>query len=237
MSEYCEPIVLDGGLHVEVRRSARRRRVDLIIERDGQVVAAVPQHLPEADIAQILRDKQTWIYVTLDRKRRTEPAPPPKDYVSGEGFYYLGRKYRLKVLADAPATDTLQFRQGGFWLPKALAPQGRACFIHWYTEQAQAWITARINRLKARVAAAPHTLTIGDLGYRWGCCTEQGAVSFHWRTILLPPERIDALILHELVHLHEHHHGPAFYQRLRRVAPDYAEHQEWLRRYGNGYSL
>lgn len=234
MSEY---LTLDQALIVEVRRSARRRRVDLIIERDGQVVAAVPQQLPDADLARILRDKQTWIYATLDRKRRTAPAPPPKDYVSGEGFYYLGRKYRLNVLADAPAADALHFHNGEFRLPKAQTPQGRACFIHWYTEQAQTWIAARIDRLKARVAAVPQILTIGDLGYRWGCCTEQGAVSFHWRVLLLPPERIDPLILHELVHLHEHHHGPAFYARLRRVAPDYAEQQEWLRRYGDLYSL
>ena len=60
---------------------------------------------------------------------------------------------------------------------------------------------------------------------------------FHWRAILLPPERIDYLILHELVHLLEHHHGPAFYARLRQAAPDYIEHESWLKENGDLYRL
>jgi predicted metal-dependent hydrolase len=45
------------------------------------------------------------------------------------------------------------------------------------------------------------------------------------------------LILHELVHLHEHNHSPAFYDRLKHAAPDYERQEEWLRRNGDQYGL
>jgi hypothetical protein len=62
-------------------------------------------------------------------------------------------------------------------------------------------------------------------------------VFFHWRAVLLPPERIDYLVMHELVHIHEHNHGTAFYDRLRRASPDFKQQEDWFRRYGDLYSL
>jgi len=53
----------------------------------------------------------------------------------------------------------------------------------------------------------------------------------------LPPEQIDYLIQHELVHMHEHNHSPALLERLRRAVPEYERHEEWLRVYGDRYNL
>jgi predicted metal-dependent hydrolase len=122
-------------------------------------------------------------------------------------------------------------------MPRVLAPKGREVFINWYTERAAGWIPRRIRLLQGRVGVKPEFIEIRDLGFRWGSCTENGKLFFHWRLILLPPERIDYLILHELVHLHEHNHSQAFYERLRRAAPEYEHHEEWLRRNGDQYGL
>lgn len=234
-----ESIQIDD-LKIEVRRSARRLNVDLTIDRDGGVVIAVPDSMKEADVARIIRNKQTWIYTALGRKETTHKGPPPKEYVSGEGFFYLGKKYRLKVLRDGQTPETgpgLQLQNDRFYLPRELAADGRNVFMKWYTERAEEWIKRRMNALKGRVAAAPQAIEIRDLGFRWASCTHKGKMFFHWRTILLPPERIDYLILHELVHVHEHNHSPAFYERLRRASPEYKQHEDWFRRYGDLYSL
>jgi predicted metal-dependent hydrolase len=60
---------------------------------------------------------------------------------------------------------------------------------------------------------------------------------FHWRVMLLPPQVIRYLLLHELIHLHEHNHSLAFYERLRRAAPDYRETEKWIEANGNSYAL
>lgn len=234
-----ETIQIDD-LKVEVRRSVRRLNVDLTIDRDGGVVIAVPDTMKDADISRIIRNKQTWIYTALGRKEATHKGPPPKEYVSGEGFFYLGKKYRLKVLRDGQTPEAgtgLQLLNNRFLLPHDMAAAGRNVFLKWYTERAAEWITRRMNALKNRVAAAPQSIEIRDLGFRWASCTHKGKMFFHWRTILLPPERIDYLILHELVHVHEHNHSPAFYERLRRASPDYKQHEDWFRRNGDLYSL
>ena len=227
-------------LTIEVKRSARRKTVELTVERDGSIILYAPVNVDQGNLEALVRDKLLWIYLQLGRKEEELHQLPEKEYVSGEGFYYRGRKYRLKLHQEQEGVkngEPLRFLNGRFMMPRALAPKGREVFIHWYTKRAADWIPLRVRLLQGRVGANPESIDIRDLGFRWGSCTEKGKLFFHWRLILLPPERIDYLILHELVHLHEHNHSPAFYERLRRAAPEYEMHEEWLRRNGDHYGL
>lgn len=67
-----------------------------------------------------------------------------------------------------------------------------------------------------------------DLGYRWGSCGKGGRLFFHFRTVLLPPPIIEYVVVHELVHLVEPHHNPAFWARVERAMPDFADRKQWL---------
>jgi predicted metal-dependent hydrolase len=48
---------------------------------------------------------------------------------------------------------------------------------------------------------------------------------------------IEYLVAHELVHLIERSHGDAFWERLERLIPDYADCQRWLKEHGGTYDL
>lgn len=225
---------------VQVKRSVRRKTVELTVERNGSIILYAPESASMDKLESLIREKLLWVYQQLGRKEEELHRLPEKEYVSGEGFYYRGRKYRLK-LVDEPRlfndSNRLRFLNGRLLMPRVLAPKGREVFINWYTGRAAAWIPQRIRLLQGRVGVKPEFIEIRDLGFRWGSCTNNGKLLFHWRLILLPPERIDYLLLHELVHLHEHNHSPAFYQRLQRAAPEYELHEEWLRRNGDQYGL
>jgi predicted metal-dependent hydrolase len=227
-------------LQVEVRRSPRRRTVDLIVDRFGDLVINVPESLPRKELESIVRRKREWIYRKVRHKEIVLRPAGRKEYVSGEGFHYLGKKYRLKLLdsGDAAAnTLPLRLLNGRFLMLRSTASNGRNHFIRWYMRQGQAWISNALETLKERVLAEPRSITVRDLKFRWGSCNAAGDVYFHWRVILLPPNVVRYLVLHELVHLHEHNHNPAFYTRLRRAAPDYREIEGWLEANGDHYAL
>jgi len=233
-------IVKIDDLQVEVRRSNRRRTVDLTVDRLGNLIIAVPESLSESDIKKIIKQKQVWIYRTLARKEKAIHPKVDKEYVSGEGFYYLGKKYRLEVFRTEKNNShvpSLQLLNGRFMLRQDSAEKGREQFIKWYTEKAQNWIGNAVDLLKERVGVNPIGIKIRDLKFRWGSCTPEGRINFHWRTILLPPEMIHYLILHELIHLKEHNHGSAFYEILERTVPDFREKEIWLERNGDLYVL
>jgi predicted metal-dependent hydrolase len=228
------------GLSIQVMRSARRKTVDLTIDRDGRIILYAPETADQGKLESLVQDKRFWIFQQMDRKEEELHQLPEKEFVSGEGFYYRGRKCRLKVV-DEPRTgrnsERLRLQSGRFLMARVLTSKGRDVFMDWYTKRAEDWIPRRVRLLQGRVGVTPASIEIRDLGFRWGSCTQKGKLLFHWRLILLHPEHIDYLLLHELVHLHEHNHSPEFYERLRRAAPEYERHEEWLRRNGDQYRL
>jgi predicted metal-dependent hydrolase len=221
-------------LTIQVKRSARRKTVELTVERNGQILLHAPEKAALNNLESLVREQLLWIYQQLGRKQEELHQLPEKEFVSGEGFYYRGRKYRLKLLDEFlpdRSGERLQFLNCRFLMPRKFAPKGREIFMGWYIKRAEEWIPRSVQSLQERVGVRPKSIEMRDLGFRWGSCTQKGKLFLHWRLILLPPERIDYLILHE------HNHSPAFYERLRRAAPEYEFHEEWLRRNGDQYGL
>jgi predicted metal-dependent hydrolase len=57
-------------------------------------------------------------------------------------------------------------------------------------------------------------------------------LNFNWATILLPPSIVEYVVVHELVHLRERNHTPAFWRKVERALPDYARRKTWLAEHG-----
>ena len=78
-----------------------------------------------------------------------------------------------------------------------------------------------------------HTrLTLRDTRSRWGSCSAKGALGYSWRLILAPPDVLNYVAAHEVAHLAQMNHSPAFWAEVARLMPDYETPRAWLRREG-----
>jgi predicted metal-dependent hydrolase len=222
-------------LTFEVRRSARRRSMQITVDRGGELILTAPDTCSAEKLARFVHEKRFWIYTKLAEKEALMPAAPRRRFVSGAGFPYLGRSYRL-LLVDVQQAP-VKLEQGRFKMRRSAAREGREHMIRWYTERAQPWLARRVERFRGRVGVGPPTVTVQDLGYRWGSCGKGAKLYFHWRAILLPPPIVEYLVVHELVHLLEPHHSPAFWTRVERVMPDFASRKQWLAERGANAGL
>lgn len=228
------------GTSVEVRRSKRRRTVDLFVDRRGEYVINVPESLPDDEILKILESKREWMIRTRLRKEEKLHGEPAKEWVSGEGLYWLGRKYRLKVVkpGDSPTqAEPVVFAEGRFRIVAPHASDHRDVFRQWYQQQTKKVVGGRIARLARRVGVSAPDVIVRDLGYRWGSCGKGGKIYFHWRIAMLPSHVIDYLIIHELCHLLEPRHSREFFRKLEVVSPGYAEIETWLAENGDHFDL
>jgi len=95
---------------------------------------------------------------------------------------------------------------------------------------------ARISLLAQSEAAALGVtysrLTLRNQRSRWGSCSSKGALSFNWRLVLAPHDVLDYVVVHEVCHLVELNHGPAFWQLVGRRRPGYGDSKQWLDDHG-----
>ena len=109
-----------------------------------------------------------WVYKQLARVQAVSRETPRKAFTDGEGFAYLGRSYRLRLVQQSEAAVKLQ--GGRFVMPKALARNGREHLLRWYCERARPWLWGKALEYTARMEVAPAGVRVQDLGYRWGSC-------------------------------------------------------------------
>lgn len=226
------PTLTVNDLQFEVRWSPRRKTLEITVDRDGSLYVSAPDGTEVTVLEGFVREKQFWVYSKLAEKEALQHPVVVKEFVTGEGFPYLGRSYRL-LLVDEQGRP-LKLEAGRFKLQRSGVPRGRVHFIRWYTDHAGPWLTRRARRWVGRVGVDPTGIDVRDLGFRWGSCGQGGLLYFHWATILLPPSIIDYVLVHELVHLHEPHHTPAFWQRVERAMPDFDARKAWLAEKGAG---
>ena len=217
-------------LSFELKPSSRRRTLQITVDRSGELVLSAPPDVEEERLREFVLEKRFWIYTKLAEKDRLQKAVPNKSYVDGEGFLYLGRSYRLK-LVDAQDVP-LKLSAGRFCLRHDAVGAGREHFIRWYSERAREKLAAFVGELQARMEVQPAGVKVQDLGYRWGSCGKGDWLYFHWKTILLPPRIAEYVVVHELAHLHQPHHTPDFWQRVERALPDFERRKIWLAEHG-----
>lgn len=222
--------MLVDDLQFTVRRSARRKTLQITVERTGELILSAPPEVDEAQLLAFVQAKRFWVYTKLAEKDRLQRRVGRKEFVDGEGFLYLGRSHRLKLVEEQDAT--LKLSNGRFALRRDALPTAREHFVRWYSERARVWLANRVADYQARMEVASAGVKVQDLGYRWGSCGKGDWLYFHWKTILLPARIAEYVVVHEIAHLHEAHHTPAFWLRVERAMPDYAQRKAWLAEHG-----
>lgn len=150
---------------------------------------------------------------------------------------YLGQPVRLEVLRGKRGEIRIDEEAGV--LSMVLTP----AFDHqpWPLTLYQGLRSLAKYELKRRTLIQAHRaqldinqIRVKDVTTRWGSCSEKRNINLNWHLILLKPELIDYLLIHELMHLHEMNHSPRFWAWVSKYCPDYerAERElteaEWL---------
>lgn len=219
-----------NDLDFELRLSPRRKTLEVIVDRGGELVLAAPNGVDEDELRSFVEDKRFWIYKKLTEKAQIQRPIPRKEFVNGEGFLYLGRSYRLKLVKKQ--NESLKLVGGRFCLHRDCVDDGRSHFINWYSTRGQDWLEKKVAEYAPRLEVDPRGVNVQDLGYRWGSCGKGQKVYFHWKTILLPRHIAEYVVVHELAHMHVPHHTPAFWRLVERTLPDSDRRKQWLARHG-----
>jgi predicted metal-dependent hydrolase len=174
-----------------------------------------------AEALEFARSRGDWLRAQLSAQAETVQVG------HGVTLPLEGRRMRI-----APATGRRILAEG----PDLLVP-GPPDMV---ATRLQAWLKARARDRLA--AASDHyaallgrrygRLSLRDTRSRWGSCSAKGALSYSWRLVLAPPEVLDYVAAHEVAHLAEMNHSPAFWAVVAGLMPGHAAARRWLRQEG-----
>lgn len=222
-----------------------KKDVSLSVCLTEGVKLVAPEGIDSGKLETILHKKAPWISKKKYEFDEVAATPPPKEFVSGEKFAYLGRHYRLKVHKNEELkTPSLTFKQGRFIsvIPSNLPdPDKRRelgqLFKEWYIMQGYRKVEERLKIYCPKMQLEPSKVVFKEQKKRWGTCTKEGAIYLNWRIMMAPMSVIDYVIVHELAHLKHKDHSIEYWRFVRSILPDYQLRKEWLRKNGPTLSL
>jgi predicted metal-dependent hydrolase len=217
-------VVLSGNppIEIKLRRSARARRISLRVSRlDGQVTLSLPKWTGEREALAFAREKEGWIRRNLmGRVELVVPKP-------GITIPFEGRKLAIKSHSGRAVR-----LEGDELLVPGAEEQAAARIRAFFRVSARDRLNAAVDHYSELAGRKVLQITLRDTRSRWGSCTTDGRLMFSWRLIMAPPSVLEYVAAHEVAHLIEMNHSPAYWSVVRKIYPGYEAERRWLRTHG-----
>lgn len=189
-------------------------------------------------VRHILSRQTAWIEKKLSSNELLRKKYPPKSYLPGDLFPYLGKNYRLELI-EAPRRR-VEIAEGVLRVYAAPAElysdgeDGLASMIQaWYEASAAAVLKERVASYEKVMGVKGGKIEIKTVNSFWGSCAQDGYLRFNARLLMAPMEVVDYVVAHELAHLTHRNHSRAFWREVEEAVPDYKIKRRWLSRHGH----
>jgi len=218
-------IVLGGRkVTVPIRRDKRARQITIHIDASiGGAKIVMPAYAALSDARAAMMDNAEWL---LDRLSK---LPPRIAFADGAVIPYNGRDHRIRHIPGR--RGVVQCMDGEIWVfgqPEHLPRR----VTDWLKAEARAKISPLCLQKAAVAERRVRRVVVRSQRARWGSCGSNGHLSFNWRLILAPEAVLDYVVAHEVAHLVEMNHSPAFWRVVRKLTPHSKYGRDWLNRNG-----
>jgi len=233
--------ILDlGELHAEVIRKAIKHVHLSVLPPAGKVRVAAPQSMPLETIRLFVISKLPWIR-TQQRKLQAQERETPREYLSKESHYLWGKRYLLELsFADAAPIVSLTPRKLKLQVrPGADAAQCEEVLDAWYRQQIRDALPTLLAKWEPLLGVKTSRVFVQRMKTKWGSCTpESGYIRLNTDLAKKPPECLEYIVVHELVHLREPTHNERFSALMDLYLPNWhhlraqlnrlpVRHEEW----------
>jgi predicted metal-dependent hydrolase len=205
--------VLDlGELHAEVTRKAIKHVHLSVLPPAGKVRVAAPQNMALDTIRLFVISKLAWIR-SQQRKLQSQERETPREFLNKESHTLWGKRYLLEIsLADAaPAVNLTPRRLQLQVRPGTDQARCEAVLDGWYRQQVREAVPALLAKWEPLLGVQAKRVFVQRMKTQWGSYTpESGTIRLNTELAKKPPECLEYIMVHELVHLLEPTHNARF---------------------------
>jgi predicted metal-dependent hydrolase len=198
---------------------------------NGRVRVAAPLRVSDDAVRLAVIGKLGWIK-RQQARFKAQARQSDREMVSGESHYYLGRRYRLRVVErNGPSRvvlrnrSTLELQMRGEYSAK----KREQVLLHWYRERLRELVPSLLAKWEAILDIRAAAFGIRKMKTKWGSCSVTARrIWLNLELAKKPAHCLEYIVVHELVHLIERHHNDSFIALLDRHLPHWRHHRKIL---------
>jgi len=220
-----------SGIEVDVLRKDIKNFHLGVYPPDGRVRVAAPLALTDDAVRMAVIDKLGWIK-RQQAKFAEQPRQSQREMVSGESHYFLGRRYRL-CIKEHDAKPNISLRGSSnldfFVQSGTTIEQREAIFLDWHRKQLKATISPLLEKWQSTLSVQISAWGIKKMKTKWGSCNVGSQrIWFNLELIKKPPQCLEYIVVHELMHLVEPQHNDRFRALMDNHFPQWRHYREVL---------
>ncbi|WP_158600610.1 M48 family metallopeptidase [Tessaracoccus antarcticus] len=218
---------MDGYDAVVTYKAMKRLRLR-ILPPDGAVAISAPFGTPEHVIEQFVDQHHGWILRTRTAVRLRSPRPQRLD--TGGRVRLWGAWTELVVEDASRAYARHTDGRVHILCPDGDEDAARRALDALHRRELEPALKRLLEEWQPRVGRRAAGIRMRRMTSRWGSCnTATAVITFNTALAKFPPEALEFVVVHELVHLLERGHGPVFKAHMSRLLPDWQARRMLLR--------
>ncbi len=225
--------IIVNGLRVEIVRKDIKNLHLGVYPPQGRVRVAAPLRVSNDAVRLAVIGKLGWIK-RQQARFEAQPRQSEREMTSGESHYFLGQRYRLRVVNhDGPAKilvpnkSTIELRIR----PGTDHRQRERVLQRWYRQQLRELIPPMLNKWQTIVGVEVDEWAIKKMKTKWGACNmDARRIWLNLELAKKPVPCLEYVIVHEIVHLLERHHNDRFIALMNKYLPHWRLHRDELNR-------
>ena len=222
-----------SGIPVQVVRKPIKNLHLSVCPPDGHVRLAVPLHMTADNVRLAVITRLSWIK-KQQASFQAQPRQSEREMVTGESHYVFGKRYRLEVIERRGCHEVIIKNHSTLQLfvnPGTSTQNRTLVLTEWYRKQLKARIPDLLKYWEPLIGKQVAAWGIKKMKTKWGSCNiSQRRVWLNLELAKKPIDCLEYVLVHELVHLLERHHGDRFKAHMTKYLPQWQRCRDILKR-------
>ncbi|WP_347404212.1 SprT family zinc-dependent metalloprotease [Nodosilinea sp. P-1105] len=198
---------------------------------DGQVRVSAPEHLTDDNIRLAVISRLSWIRKQQEAFQ-AQPRQSEREMVTGESHYVFGKRYRLEVIERRGRHEIVVKHPSTLQLlvnPGTTQANRTKVLKEWYRQQLKHRVPQLLEQWEPVIGQQVEVWGVRKMKTKWGSCnTQQRRIWLNLELAKKPPECLEYVVVHELVHFLERHHNERFKALMSQFLPQWRLRRDTL---------
>lgn len=204
---------------------------------NGKVKISAPHRMDPETIRIYAISKLNWIR-NHQRKFKNQERETPRDYVTKESHYFNGKRYLLKVIEhNAPPMIVLKHSAIELYVrPNTDAKKKQSILEDWQRKVLKDKAAEVVAKWEKIMNVSVNEIGVRKMRTKWGTCnSKEKRIWLNLELAKKPPQCLEYIIVHEMVHFFEKNHNEIFLAYLNKYLPKWRTYKQELNKIPLGF--